>query len=172
MARNLPVAFGLLLAGGLLIDKGAQAVSGAFSNGTAPGGITTGPAPSSQTMASYRDALTARGLTKVAAAGVVGNIWQESSGDPNAPGGGLAQWIGSRWQALVSMAKTASPSASQQLDFLVSELKSGSQGLTLAELNQAATPTQAATLFSQKYERPGNPMLANRIIYADQAFKA
>lgn len=173
MNGSLPIAVAAIVAGGVVIEYGVRHTRTAFA-GT---GSTSSPTSSGQPvggtdMAAFRDALQARGLTKVAAAGVVGNIWQESSGNPNTPGGGLAQWIGKRWANLVSFAGTSHPNATQQLDFLVNELASGTQGLTVAQLNAASTPQQAATLFSQQFERPGNPQLANRINYANQAYNA
>lgn len=120
------------------------------------------------------DYLVSRGLTPVAAAGVVGNLQQESSLNPKEAGGGLAQWIGSRWTALVSFAGglgVSPDSADAQLQFLMHELASSYPG-TLAAINQASTPEQAATIFSEQYERPGTPMLANRQSYAQAAYKA
>jgi hypothetical protein len=105
--------------------------------------------------------LQAAGLTRTAAAGVVGNLQQESGLNPNESGGGLAQWQAPRGPSDWSLAG--------QLAYLVSDLK-GPYASLLAQLNQASTPAQAATLFSDNYERPGIPMIGNRINYANQAY--
>jgi hypothetical protein len=118
--------------------------------------------------------LVANGLTPIAAAGVVGNLQQESSLNAGEAGGGLAQWIGSRWNALEAFASRLglSPSSqSAQLQYLVSDLKSN-YASTLAAINAASSPEQAATIFSDQYERPGVPDLANRQGYAQSAYKA
>ena len=117
--------------------------------------------PSSPGATSIRDYLVSQGLTKTAAAGVVGNLQQESSLNPNAPGGGLAQWQPPRGPTDWSL--------SGQLKYLVNDLKTSYSGL-LSQMNAAATPGQAATLFCDQYERPGMPMLQNRIAYADAAY--
>ena len=116
--------------------------------------------------------LQGEGYTKQAAAGIVGNLQQESSLNPGAPGGGLAQWIGSRWTALVAFAGQVglSPhSAEGQFAFLTHEIDTSYPGLK-AQLNAASTPGEAATIFSNVYERPGIPALPNRIAYANAAY--
>ena len=105
--------------------------------------------------------LEQNGLTKTAAAGVVGNLQQESSLNPAAAGGGLAQWQAPRGPTDTSLGG--------QLSYLVTDLRTNYTGL-LAQLNAATTPGQAATLFSNQYERPGNPQLQNRINYANAAY--
>jgi len=117
------------------------------------------------------DYLTKQGLTPAQAAGVIGNLQQESGLDPHAPGGGLAQWIGGRWDELVRFASRqgADPnSAPLQVEYLWHELTTSERGALLA-LKRATTPRQAARVFSEQYERPGEPMLGNRERYADEA---
>ncbi|HUE26304.1 MAG TPA: phage tail tip lysozyme [Solirubrobacteraceae bacterium] len=115
--------------------------------------------------------LTKQGLTAAQAAGVVGNLQQESSLNPAEPGGGLAQWIGSRWSALVAFAgkQGASPdSAALQAEYLWHELTTSERG-ALTALKKTTTPQQAARVFSEQYERPSDPQLANRERYATEA---
>lgn len=174
-------AAGFLLVGAALIGVGilgaktaGAATSAVTSSQAAVTGTLTAPPKGTRSMGQVRDYLAGSGLTKTAAAGVVGNLWQESSGDPATAGGGLAQWIGSRWTALQAFAAQhgLNPSSEDaQLQYLVSDLHGPYSGL-LAQLNQARTPGEAATLFSNLYERPGNPQLANRVNYANQAFAA
>lgn len=112
------------------------------------------------------------GLDPQAAAGVMGNLQQESSMDPAAPGGGLAQWIGARQQALDQYAAQngLSPnSLDAQLGYLMTELKSGQYG-NINTLNSEPTPTAAADYFEQTFEKAGVPMMQNREAYANEIY--
>ena len=133
-----------------------------------PGGHAQASGDAGGTVYSY---LTKQGLTPAQAAGVVGNLQQESSLNPAEPGGGLAQWIGGRWSALLRFAKAqgADPnSAPLQAEYLWHELTTSERG-ALTALKQTSTPQQAARVFSQQFERPSEPMLANRERYAREA---
>lgn len=103
----------------------------------------------------------AHGYSPAAAAGIVGNTKQESSNNPNAPGGGLIQGQGGR---------TSSGTAHQQFEGVLRELE-GPERSTAAALKAAKSPEQAARIFSERFERPGIPMLGNRERYAREAFK-
>jgi hypothetical protein len=108
---------------------------------------------------------------RVGAAGIAGNLMQESSDNPASGGGGLAQWQGGRYTGLVKYAQSRglpTTSAQAALGYLAQDLKGPYSGLA-AQLRQAKDPGTAATLFSNIYERPGTPMLGNRIGYAQQA---
>lgn len=118
--------------------------------------------------------LTKAGLTKTAAAGIAGNAMQESTDNPGDAGGNLLQWQGPRQTGLQSYASShgLNPnSAAANLGYLVQDLNGAYKGLK-GQLNAARTPGEAATLFSNIYERPGTPMLGNRIKYAQQALNA
>lgn len=111
---------------------------------------------------------------KVGAAGIAGNLQQESTDRPDAQGGGLAQWQGSRYTGLVKYAQSRglpTTSAQAALGYLAQDLKGPYSGLA-QQLRSAKDPAHAATLFSNIYERPGIPMLGNRINYARQALGA
>lgn len=101
-----------------------------------------------------------KGLTKAQAAGIAGNARQESSFNPNEPGGGLFQDIGSR-------APSGTGSTLHQLESAWRELQ-GTQ--TLARLKATKTPQEAARVFSEEFERPGEPDLPNREKYAAEAY--
>lgn len=105
-----------------------------------------------------------KGLSAAAAAGIVGNVQQESSFNPNAPGGGLFQYIGSR-------AASGRGSAYQQLEATWREL-TGPYRSVLDELRGASSAREAARIFSEHFERPGNPMLSNRERYAEEALRS
>jgi tail lysozyme len=113
-------------------------------------------------------------MTAIAAAGVVGNLEQESGLSAAKPGGGLAQWIGSRWPALVQwdQARGLDPSsATGQLEYLVNDLQTSYHWL-VQEMDTAPDPGTAAVEFEQQYEGAGTPDMPNRILYAEQALTA
>lgn len=97
----------------------------------------------------------------IVAAGIVGNTQQESSNNAADAGGGLIQGQGGR---------TSSGSLSQQLAGVVRELEGPERG-TLAALRAAKSPREAALIFSQRFERPGEPRNDLRVRYAEEAAK-
>lgn len=100
--------------------------------------------------------LAGYGLDKNVVAGIMGNLQQESSLNPNEAGGGLAQWGGSRLTALnqyAAMHGLSPNSIKAQVGYLMKELQSGSEGITPAKLN-GMSAAQVAQLFSDKFERP------------------
>lgn len=103
----------------------------------------------------------ARGLSPAQAAGIVGNTQQESSNDPAAPGGGLDQGQGARFHP---------GNVEQQLHGIYDELQTSERG-TLQALKGAKGPREAARIFSERFERPGIPDLANRERYAQEALQ-
>ena len=100
--------------------------------------------------------LRAHGASKAASAGVLGNIYQESGGNP---GIGLIQILGDRGGSLASeLAKT-----------LAYINANGS----IADINaHAQSATSAAVWFSDRYERPGIPQIQTRIASARASFAA
>lgn len=103
---------------------------------------------------------TGKGYSPMAAAGIVGNLAHESGLDPRAVGddgtsGGLAQFHNERLAALRQFAKdkgTAPTDFRTQLEFVDHELHT-TEGGTLAKLQAAKTPEEAAAAFID-YERP------------------
>ena len=120
------------------------------------------------------DYLLDAGYSEVQAAGIIGNMWQESGVNPsrhesNGIGFGLVQWSFGRRQQLEAYAASKGRSASDiyvQLEFLVKELKEGKQFYgTYAE--QFANPysvDQATEAFCWGFERPhkDHANMANR----------
>ncbi|HUJ59539.1 MAG TPA: phage tail tip lysozyme [Kofleriaceae bacterium] len=129
------------------------------------------------------------GLSPVQAAGIVGNLDQESGVNPNDGGGFIAQWGGSRLSALIAYAtaqgeidpSTGNPTLEAQLQFIMIELPSNG----LADLQAATdldasdiTKANAAVAFMQDYERclddldpahwndPGTCLESKRVGYA------
>lgn len=101
----------------------------------------------------------AHGLSPAQSAGIVGNFQQESSLNPQSPGGGLDQGQGTRYHP---------GSLGHQLQAILGELQGPERG-TLQALKGASSPRQAALIFSQKFERPGIPNNPARERYASEA---
>jgi hypothetical protein len=108
--------------------------------------------------------LTAKGLTPDQAAGVVGNLWLESSGvSPKSkqfgggPGRGIAQWtVTERWQGVLAFARSrgVSPESLQvQLDYLWHELNT-TYKKALVAIRSARDLRDATLAFQNKFEVP------------------
>jgi hypothetical protein len=126
-----------------------------------------------------------KGLTKRQAAGIVGNLIQESSVVPTAveygggPGRGIAQWsVGGRWNTSYHDNVTWYASAHgldrwalrTQLDFIWFELTT--YGYGYSQLKASTTVSGATIAFEDKYEICGACEEAQRINYADQVYNA
>ena len=125
-----------------------------------------------------------KGLTKAQAAGIVGNLIQESSVNPSAvqygggPGRGIAQWsVGGRWDSGTdSVAHYASAhgvsrwALKTQLDFIWYELNN--YGYGFASLKAATNVSDATVAFEVHYEICGACNQTARINYAKQVLAA
>jgi hypothetical protein len=119
---------------------------------------TTGMLPDNY--AAIVDFLVAHGYTGFAAAGIAGNIYQESKGDPESAGSGGGGLIG--WTPLPSGFVTGNPAADLQTQ--LNALLTYNQGWSqfIPALNAATSATQAADIYMNDFERPGLPEAANR----------
>jgi hypothetical protein len=126
-----------------------------------------------------------KGLSKVQAAGIIGNLMQESSVNPGAvqygggPGRGIAQWsVGGRWDTshhdnvtwFAGLHGTSRWSLGTQLDFIWYELTSIGYGLS--SLRAASTVSAATIAFQDRFEICGQCDATNRIRFAQQALNA
>jgi hypothetical protein len=135
------------------------------------------------------DYFRGKGFTSVEAAGIVGNLDQESGLDPTiaqqggGPGRGIAQWsAGGRWDtdpgdnlvAFAAQEGQSQDSLGVQLDFILYELqKFPSYGL--AKLQATTNVTDAATDFELDFEGCGVPSecdVNSRISYAQAVLDA
>lgn len=149
-------------------------------------GATTGVPKAEAASANQKiafDYFVSIGYSKVQAAGIVGNLIQESNVNPqavqpNGVGHGIAQWSrGGRWDTsananVVWFAATQSKSAYDlglQLQFIRYELDHFGYGK--AQLLQATTIEAATEVFAAKFEICGTCMMANRINYANQVYR-
>jgi hypothetical protein len=131
------------------------------------------------------DFFLGKGLTSVQAAGIVGNLDQESGMSPTAeepggPGRGIAQWsAGERWDSLSGdnaawyAAKHGQSvwSLSLQLDFIWFELESFPV-YGLSALERSTTVTAAAAAFATDFEACGACNESRRVAFAEAALQA
>jgi MYXO-CTERM domain-containing protein len=125
------------------------------------------------------DYFLGKGLTNFQAAGIVGNLDQESGVDPTAvqaggPGRGIAQWsVGGRWDTDANDNATwyaaqqgqSVDSLQLQLDFIWYELTTFSN-YGLAALQQSTNVTDATVAFQNDFEGCGTCDQSQRIAYA------
>lgn len=105
--------------------------------------------------------LIAGGLSPAAAAGIVGNLMQESSMESTSIGdggtsGGIAQWHNERWENLkkfAAMRGTDWTDLDTQIAFILHELN-GSFGHVMSRIQNAKSPEQAAQIAAEAYEIP------------------
>jgi hypothetical protein len=104
--------------------------------------------------------LMAHGYTGLAAAGVAGNIFRESTGNPESIGTGGGGLIG--WTPLPAGFVTGNPTADlrTQLNALLTYNQQWSQ--YIPALNAATSATQAADIYMNDFERPGIPAASER----------
>jgi hypothetical protein len=127
-----------------------------------------------------------QGLTPIQAAGIVGNLMQESSVVPTSveygggPGRGIAQWsVGGRWDSsrgdnMTSFAADhglSRTSLDAQLQFIWFELENF-PGYGLGRLETATTITSAVAAFQTDFEICGTCANSKRISYANQVYAA
>ncbi len=104
--------------------------------------------------------LVDHGYSRFAAAGVAGNIFQESKGNPESVGSGGGGLIG--WTPLPAGFVTGNPAADlqTQLNALLTYNQQWAQ--YLPALNAATGAAQAADVYMNYFERPGLPVAYNR----------
>jgi hypothetical protein len=129
-------------------------------NGT-PTANVTAPALAVATMGQDTKYLESEGLSADAAAGIVGNLMQESTLNPTEPGYGLAQWNPGWWasaSAWITAHGQNPDTAGGQLMYIAANVLDGVDGpmfypgLT-SDLAHAASPQQAALVWMNDYEQ-------------------
>ena len=100
--------------------------------------------------------LSGKGFTASQTSGIAAGIYAESQGDPNARNPtsgafGIGQWLGSRKAALIARYGN-NPTLTQQLDFLIWELKGGDHGG--ASVLNASSATDVLKNYITKFMRP------------------
>lgn len=111
--------------------------------------------------------LMGNGLSRAAAAGILGNIMQESGGNPrifSRAGGGLFG------ETIANGGRAGGGSLAQQLGRLMHYINANG---SVGDINRhAKNAAQAALWFSSHYERPGIPNNARRVASARASFRA
>ncbi|MHB1818649.1 MAG: phage tail tip lysozyme [Streptosporangiaceae bacterium] len=140
------------------VRAAAAAAAAAAAHGPSCTGPVTGPVP--QNYGAIVDFLATHGYSGLAAAGIAGNIYQESMGNPESVGSGGGGLIG--WTPLPGGFVTGNPAADlqTQLQALLTYNQQWSQYVPM--LNAATSATQAAYIYMTYFERPGIPAAANR----------
>jgi Phage tail lysozyme len=106
------------------------------------------------------DYLAAHGYTPLAAAGIAGNIYQESKGNPESEGTGGGGLIG--WTPLPAGFVTGNPAADLQTQLAALLTYNQQWAQYIPTLNAATSATDAADIYMNYFERPGIPAAYNR----------
>ncbi len=127
------------------------------------------------------DRFVAAGLPGHVAAGLVGNLMQESGTaiNPAAVGDsgnafGAGQWNGDRKRAYMTFAKGRGANPTDfdtQIDFLLHEGQTSEKG-AWSRIMATKTPEEAARTASKYFWRPGDPRDENRVAYANAIYGA
>jgi Phage tail lysozyme len=144
-------------------------------------GTGTSPAPATLTCSnssSYLPAnvqaivsfLVAHGYSDLAAAGIAGNMYQESKGDPESVGMGGGGLIG--FTPLPAGYVTGNPAVDLQTQLNAVLTYNQQWAQYIPALNAATTPTEAADIYMDDFERPGIPAAANREAAANAVAQA
>jgi len=171
-----PGHVGIVVNPGMMVDAYGtgygtryNSLAGMLWAGTPPGGFHAGPAvgagsPGVGSLIANASAighyLEAAGANKIATAGIMGNMLQESGGNWNIGGGGLIQILG------------ASPtSLGQSLQQTISYINANGG---MGPINAAYNVAQATEIFMNQYERPApaTENLARRLAGANAAYAA
>jgi len=114
--------------------------------------------------------LLAHGYTDNAAAGIAGNIYQESKGYPESVGMGGGGLIG--WTPLPSGFITGNPTADLQTQLAAILTYNQQWSSFLPALNSAASPADAAYIYVTDFERAGIPAASTREAAAEDVATA
>jgi hypothetical protein len=104
--------------------------------------------------------LIAHRYPSIAAAGVAGNIYQESGGNPESGDAAAGGLIG--WTPLPSGYITGNPTADLQTQLEGLLVFNDNLGEFLPALDATTTPANAAYVYMTYFERPGFPAASNR----------
>ncbi len=136
----------------------ASDTSAATGHGASCSGSASGMVPANY--AAIVSFLTSHGYTGNAAAGIAGNIWQESDGNPESVGDGGGGLIG--WTPLPGGYVTGNPSADLQTQLAAILTFNQIWSQYIPALNAASSPAAAAAIYVTDFERAGIPAVGNR----------
>jgi hypothetical protein len=136
----------------------AAAPSAASTRGLSCSASASGPLPANY--AAIMSFLTSHGYTGNAAAGIAGNIYQESGGNPESEGDGGGGLIG--WTPLPGGYVTGNPSADLQTQLAAILAFNRIWAQYIPSLNAASSPAAAAAIYVTDFERAGVPAAGTR----------
>jgi hypothetical protein len=110
--------------------------------------------------------LIAHRYPSIAAAGIAGNIEQESGGNPESGGEGAAAGGLIGWTPLPTGFITGNPTADLQTQLAALLTFNDRLGEFLPALDATTTPADAAYVYMIDFERPGFPAASNRENFA------
>jgi LysM repeat protein len=136
----------------------ASDTSASSGHGVSCSGSASGMLPANY--AAIVGFLTSHGYTGNAAAGIAGNIWQESGGNPESVGDGGGGLIG--WTPLPGGYVTGNPAADLQTQLAAILAFNQIWSQYIPALNAASSPAAAAAIYVTDFERAGIPAVGNR----------
>ena len=139
-------------------STGASDTSAATGHGVSCSGSASGMVPANY--AAIVSFLTSHGYTGNAAAGIAGNIWQESDGNPESVGDGGGGLIG--WTPLPGGYVTGNYAADLQTQLAAVLTFNQIWSQYIPALNAASSPAAAAAIYVTDFERAGIPAVGNR----------
>lgn len=113
-----------------------------------------------QNYAAIVDFLATHGYTRIAAAGIAGNIYQESGGNPESIGTGGGGLIG--WTPLPPGFVTGNVARDLHTQLMALLNYNRGWGQYIPMLNRATSAVNAAYIYMAYFERPGLPAASNR----------
>ena len=148
--------------------SGAPASTASAGHGVSCSGSASGMVPANY--AAIVGFLTSHGYTGNAAAGIAGNIWQESGGNPESVGDGGGGLIG--WTPLPGGYVTGNPAADLQTQLTAILAFNQIWAQYVPTLNAASAPAAAAAISVTDFERAGIPAVGNREAAAESVASA
>jgi LysM repeat protein len=148
--------------------SGAPATTASAGHGVSCSGSASGMVPANY--AAIVGFLTSHGYTGNAAAGIAGNIWQESGGNPESVGDGGGGLIG--WTPLPGGYVTGNPAADLQTQLTAILAFNRIWAQYVPTLNAASSPAAAAAIYVTDFERAGIPAVGNREAAAEAVASA
>ena len=152
---------------------GAGAPGAGGGGGNPPGNIDLKGNSNAEKV--FRHLVDKEGFTPEAAAGIIGNLMQESSVDPKklqlngGKGRGIMQWtVNERWASMQAWAKGKDPWALEtQVQWMIKEMKDYG---TYNRIKNVKDHKKAVEIFESEMERAGTPNYPARYAYASSAY--
>jgi LysM repeat protein len=154
-------------------SPGSSGSSTSTTSAPAGHGVSCSGSASGMVPANYAaivNFLTSHGYTGNAAAGIAGNIWQESGGNPESVGDGGGGLIG--WTPLPGGYVTGNPAADLQTQLAAILTFNQIWSQYIPALNAASSPAAAAAIYVTDFERAGIPAVGNREAAAEAVASA